>query len=95
MQPRVPVWGNKASKPLIKKTMGVAAVGETPSLTGDFIGETHRVLVHRQTYLLRNQHQKGSICLPVVGVMTSSQLRVESWHCSLLDPFPTYSTTMQ
>ena len=43
---RVPVWGNKASKPQTKKPMGVAAAGETPSLTGEFVGETHRVLEH-------------------------------------------------
>ena len=34
----------EASKPLTVKTCGVAAVGETPSRTGEFVGETHRVL---------------------------------------------------
>ena len=38
MQPRIPVWGNKASKPLTeKKSVGVEAAGETASLTGEFV----------------------------------------------------------
>ena len=58
--------------------MGVeAAVGETPSLTGKFIGETHRILECTQTYPLRNQHQKGAIPLWVVREVTKSQLRAE------------------
>ena len=57
-QPRVPGWGNKASKPLTENTCGrfEAAVGETPSLTGEFIGETLWVLEHTQTHLPGNQH---------------------------------------
>ena len=66
-QPRVPEQGNKASKPLAIKTVGVTVVGETPSLTGGFTGETHRVLEHTQTHPPRNQHQKGPSCLWVVG----------------------------
>ena len=58
-QPRVPAWGNKASEPLPEKPVGVEAAGETPSLTGEVIGETHRVLEHTQTHLLRNQRQKA------------------------------------
>ena len=38
--------------------MGVALVGETPSLTGEFVGETHRVLECTQTHPPRNQHLK-------------------------------------
>ena len=41
MQPRVPVPEKKASKPL---AVGVMAVGETLSLIGEFVRETHRVL---------------------------------------------------
>ena len=44
MQLRVPVQKNKASKPLAVKTCGGEVAGETPSLTGEFVGETHRVL---------------------------------------------------
>ena len=29
---------------LWKRSVGIVAVGETPSLTGEFVGETHRVL---------------------------------------------------
>ena len=49
LQPWVLSQGNKASKPLTVTPVGVAVVGETPSLTGEFIGETHRVLEHTQT----------------------------------------------
>ena len=60
--PGFKLGGNKASKPLIENPLGVeVAVGETPSLTGEFTGETHRVLERTQTHLLGNQHQKGPI----------------------------------
>ena len=35
VQPRVPVQGNKASKPLTEKPVGVTAVGVMPSLSGE------------------------------------------------------------
>ena len=51
---------NKASKPLAeKKSVGVEAVGETPSRTGEFIGETHGVLECTQNHLPGNQHQRA------------------------------------
>ena len=57
----------------LKSPVGVeAAAGETPSLTGEFIGETHRVLEHPQNHPPRNQHQKGPISLWVVGEVTES-----------------------
>ena len=67
-------------------------MGESPSFTGEFIGETHRVLECTQTQPPRNQHQKGPIRLWEVGEMTESQPRAEQsrWHCSLLDPYPTH-----
>ena len=48
----------KASKLLTEKTCGVVAAGETPSLTGEFVGETHRVLGCTQTHPQGNQHQR-------------------------------------
>ena len=40
-QPRVPAWGNQASNHWLKTPVGVeAAAGDTPSLTGEFVGET-------------------------------------------------------
>ena len=52
-QPRAPAGGNKASKSVTEKLVGVeAAVGETPSHTGEFVGETHRGLEHVQAYPL-------------------------------------------
>ena len=38
-----------------------AAAEETPSLTGEFVGETHRGLERAQAYPLGNQHQRGPI----------------------------------
>ena len=56
---------------------GVAAAGETPSLTGEFIGETHKVLECSNTHPPGNQYQKSSICLWVAGEVTESQPRAE------------------
>ena len=42
---------------------GEEAAGEIPSITGEFIGETHRVLQSTQTHQPRNQHQEGPIYL--------------------------------
>ena len=62
----------------MKAPVGVeVAVGETPSLTGEVVGETHRVLEHTQTHPLRKQHQKGPILLWVVEGLTENQQRVE------------------
>ena len=57
--------------------MGIAVVEETPSLTGEFVGETHRVLECTQTHPPSNQHQKGQICLWVAGEVTESQPRAK------------------
>ena len=53
--------------------MGVeAAAGETLSLTGEFFGETHRVLECTQNHPPGNQHQKGPICLWVAEEVIDS-----------------------
>ena len=57
--------------------MRVAAAGETPSLIGEFIGETHRILERTQTHPPGNQQQKGLICLRVVEEVTESHLRAK------------------
>ena len=57
--------------------MEVVVVGRTPSLTGEFVGETHRVLEHTQTHPPRDQHKKGPICLWVVQEVTESQQTAE------------------
>ena len=55
-QPRAPAQGNKASNLWFKTPVGVeAAVGETPSLTGEVVGETHRGLEHAQAHPLGKQ----------------------------------------
>ena len=54
--------------------MGVeVAVGETPSLTGEFTGETHRGLECTQTHSLGKQHQKGPPCLWVAEEVTENR----------------------
>ena len=68
--------------------MGVEAVGETPSLTGDFVRETYRVLKYTKTHPSGNQHQKGSICLWVTGEVTESQLRAQQVALFFLGPYP-------
>ena len=57
--------------------MGVEVVGETPSLMGEFVGETYRVLECTQTHPPGNQHQKGPICFWVFGEVTESWQRAE------------------
>ena len=58
--------------------MGVeVAAGETPSLIGEFVGETHRGLEHAQAHPLGNQHQKGPLSLWVAGEVTENWQRVE------------------
>ena len=49
------------------KPVGVVVVGETNSLTGEFVGVIHRVLELTQTHPPGNQHHKGPICLWVAG----------------------------
>ena len=76
--------------------MGVeAAVGETPSLTGEVIGQIHRGLEHAQAHPLRNQHQKGPLCLWVAEGVTEIWQRVEQAPLLPLGPSPTYSVTVQ
>ena len=77
MQPKVTAQEEKASQPLIVKTCGGAVVGKTPNLTGEFVGETHRVLECMHTYPPSNKHQKGPICLWAVGEVIESCLRAE------------------
>ena len=72
-QPRAPARGNKALNLRLKTPVGVeVTAGETPSLTGEFVGETHRVLEHIQNHPPGNQHQKGPICLWVVEEVTEA-----------------------
>ena len=88
MQPRVPAQGNKASKNLTEKPVGIAAARETPSLIGEFVGETHGVLECIQNHPPWNQHQKGPICLWVAEEVTESQQRAEQVALFLLEPLP-------
>ena len=69
--------------------MGVeAAKGETPSLTGEFTGETHRVPERTQAHPAGNQHHKGPIGLWVTGEVTENRQREEQVALFLLRPLP-------
>ena len=69
--------------------MGVeATVRDARSLTGEFLGETHRGLERAQAHPPGNQHEKGPICLWVVGEVTERQLELSKHHYSLSDPAP-------
>ena len=87
VQPRVPARVNKASKPLTVKSVGVEA-GETPGFTGEFVGETHRVLEHTQNHPPENQDQKGPICLWVVGEVPESGERAKQVALVHVWPLP-------
>ena len=62
--------------------------GETSSLTGEFVGETHRVLEYTQDHPLGNQHQKGPICLWVEEEVTERSPRAEQVPLVPLGPLP-------
>ena len=66
---------------------------ETPSLTGEVIGETHGGLECAQAHPLGNQHQRGPISLWVAEGVTETQQRVEQAPLLPLGPAPTYSIT--
>ena len=73
---------------LLKKPVGVEKVEGTPSLTGVFTGETHRVLESTQDHTPGSQHQKGPICLWVAEEVTGSQQRAEQAALFPLRPLP-------
>ena len=80
----------------MKTPLGVeAAAGETPSLTGESVGETHRGLERAQAHPLGNQHQRGPLYLWVVEGVAEIQQRAEQAPLLPLSPFPTYSVTAQ
>ena len=80
----------------MKTLVGVEALaGDTPRLTGEFVGETHRVLECTQYHPPRKQHQKGPLCLWVVGKVTESGQGAEQAPLLPLGPSPTYSITAQ
>ena len=66
MKSRLSAWETKDSiLQAIKKSVGIVAAEETPSLTGEFVGETHRLRKCTQTHPLANPHLKGH--KPLVG----------------------------
>ena len=76
--------------------MGVgAAAEETPSLTGQVVGETLGGLEQVQAHPLRNQHQRGPVWLWVAEGVTEIPQRVERAPLLPLSPSPMYSVTAQ
>ena len=68
--------------------MGVKVAGETPSLTGEFVGETHMVPECTQAHPPGSQHQSGPICLWVAEGVPESQQRAEQVAFLPLGPLP-------
>ena len=88
VQPRVSVQGNKASNLLLKTPVGVeSAVGETPRLTGELIGEINRVPECTQAHPLGSSTRRA-ICLWVVVQVTENWLRAEQAALFPLGPLP-------
>ena len=71
---------------MTENPVGVEVPGETPSLAGEVVGETHRVLEHKQNHPPR--YQKGPVCLWVVEEVTESQQRAEQAALFPLGPLP-------
>ena len=94
-QPRVPAWEIKPHNLRRKKPVTVDVAEEAPSLTGEFVGETHRVLECPQTHPLGKKHQKGPLCFWVVEGVIEIRQRVEQVPLLPLGPSPTYSLTAQ
>ena len=86
--PRVPAQGNKASEPLTGNTCGGSVAGEIPSLAGESVGRTHRILERIQAHPPRNQHQKGPTCLWEAEEVTESWQRAEQTALFCLGPLP-------
>ena len=85
------MWEKKVLKTLTEKNCGVEGAGEIPSLTGEIVGETHRVLEHTQIHLPRNQHQKSPICLWIVGEITEIWARTKQAALFPLGPHPRHA----
>ena len=86
---RAPGWEIKPQSTVIENPLGVeAATGETPGLTAEFVGETHRVPEHRQAHPHGSQHQKDPLCLWVVGEVTESRATAEQAALFPLWPLP-------
>ena len=81
-------WDINPQNLWLENPIGVESLGETPNLTGEFVREIHRVLECTQIHLPRNQHQKGPICLWVVGEVTESWLRAQQAAFFPLSPLP-------
>ena len=78
----------------MKTPVGVeVAAEESPSLTGQPVGETHRGLEHAQAHPLGNQHQRGPICLWVEEEVTEIWQSAEQAALFPLGPSPTYRLT--
>ena len=64
------------------------AAEETPSLTAESIGETHRVLECTQSHPPGNKHRKDPIWLWVVGEVTENWQRAEQVALFPIGPLP-------
>ena len=70
----------------MKKPVRVEAAGENPSLTGEFLGEIHKVL--EQNYPPKNQHHMDPVCLWVAEEVTERLQRAEEGALTPPGPLP-------
>ena len=75
--------------------MGAKAAGETPHITGESVGKAHGVLECIQTCPPANKHPKGHNPLVRSKGNDGKWSSVSKQQCSLSDPSPPDSTTMQ
>ena len=68
--------------------MGVAAAGETPNLTGQYVGETHRVLGCTQTTHQGISTRRAQFACEQSREVNESLLRAEQLVLFPLRPLP-------
>ena len=75
--------------------MGVEVAEKTPSLTGEFVGETHVVLEQPQTHPPGFSTRRAQNACGQPWRELEAGRELSRPYCSLLDPSPTYSATAQ
>ena len=71
----------------LKKPIGVVAAGETPSLTGEFTGKTHRgPRMYTNPPTQESAPERPNLLVGSGG----SDWKLSKWHCSLSDPSPSH-----
>ena len=77
----------------LKTPVGVEAAARETPLTGQFFGETRRALEPTPTQV--SAPRRAQFICGQQGKGLKTGRGQSKWHCSFLDPSPTYSTTTQ